>query len=401
MIIGYLIYKQIVYPTVIPMVIKGGASLFADWTVILNANDCVQKGYDVFLENPCDKWNRKHVYGEILLHIPYIRSFAKFYYFYFPLILNFIFLYVISYSLFNLDYKKSFPFLLLLVFSLPVILVIERSNIDLIVFIFIFLISKYNSKFLSYFLIIISSISKIYPILLSVVFFFENKKKDILINLIIILIILSVLFGLQFESFVKIFNNKGQFSGFGYGLYEFSFLGLFKFINNLDINFNGSNFNWVKYLYILLFVILPVILLNILNNSKINLLFDNGNFNLDGKFENKIYFISSTIIVFCYFTFSNFIYREIFFLGLVPALLIYKNTSKSNILNFYFYFLITKFILTTIFIYFYQNNIFPMIKPLLIVFKHTIDFFLVSIVLRFYYNFLILFARKKLLQITY
>ena len=107
MIIGYLIYKQIVYPTVIPMVIKGGASLFADWTVILNANDCVQKGYDVFLENPCDKWNRKHVYGEILLHIPYIRSFAKFYYFYFPLILNFIFLYVISYSLFNLDYKKS------------------------------------------------------------------------------------------------------------------------------------------------------------------------------------------------------------------------------------------------------------------------------------------------------
>ena len=40
------------------MVIKGGASLFADWTVILNASDCYQKGYDVYLNNPCDYWNK-------------------------------------------------------------------------------------------------------------------------------------------------------------------------------------------------------------------------------------------------------------------------------------------------------------------------------------------------------
>ena len=59
------------------MVINGGASLFADWTVILNANDCLQKGYDVFLENPCDHWNRKHVYGNLLLNIPFIKIFPN------------------------------------------------------------------------------------------------------------------------------------------------------------------------------------------------------------------------------------------------------------------------------------------------------------------------------------
>ena len=62
LIIAFLTYKQFIYPTIIPMVIKGGASLFSDWTVILNANLCLEKGFDVFLENPCDQWKRKHVY---------------------------------------------------------------------------------------------------------------------------------------------------------------------------------------------------------------------------------------------------------------------------------------------------------------------------------------------------
>ena len=74
-----------------PMVYKGGASIFADWTVILNANLCLEKGYDVFLDNPCDNWDRKHVYGNLLLNIPLIRTFPKFYYFYLPIIMGLFF----------------------------------------------------------------------------------------------------------------------------------------------------------------------------------------------------------------------------------------------------------------------------------------------------------------------
>ena len=92
LIIAFLTYKQFIYPTIIPMVIKGGASLFSDWTVILNANLCLEKGFDVFLENPCDQWKRKHVYGEIILNIPFIRSFPKFFFLYLPILFRFIFL---------------------------------------------------------------------------------------------------------------------------------------------------------------------------------------------------------------------------------------------------------------------------------------------------------------------
>ena len=71
------------------MVKNGILFLFADWTVIVNANLCLEKGFDVFIKNPCDQWGRKHVYGEILLYLPFIDVLKKFYLFYFPIIVNF------------------------------------------------------------------------------------------------------------------------------------------------------------------------------------------------------------------------------------------------------------------------------------------------------------------------
>ena len=85
-LIYFLFIKQIIYPTIIPMVRGGAANLFTDWTVILQANICQDKGYDVFLENPCDYWGRKHVYGEIFLYLPAIKSIPKFYFLYFQLL---------------------------------------------------------------------------------------------------------------------------------------------------------------------------------------------------------------------------------------------------------------------------------------------------------------------------
>ena len=107
LIIYLLIKNYIIYPTIIPMVMNGGASLFADWTAILNANVCHEKGYDVFLENPCDHWKRIHLYGEVLLYLPFIKDFPKLYFLFIPIIMNLLFLYVIVSSLFKYQYKKN------------------------------------------------------------------------------------------------------------------------------------------------------------------------------------------------------------------------------------------------------------------------------------------------------
>ena len=344
LIIGVLIYNQLIYPTIIPMVLKGSASLFADWTVILNANNCLSKGYDVYLENPCDHWNRKHVYGEIILNIPFIKTFPKFFYFYLPIIFNIIFLYTLVDSIFNLENKKFWLLSLVFIFSIPTILVIERSNIDLIIFIFLYLISKYNNYVFNYILIIFSSITKIYPILLSFVFFFEKNFKKVLINLIVISVSFIILMGIQFESLMKIFENQSQFTGFGYGLYEFSFLGAIKFFYSFNLNFDNLDLNWIKYLFGFLFLIFPLIIFNYFFSRNISSIFSNFNFDKNSTFENRLYILSSKIVLFCYLFFSNFVYREIFLIGLVPAIFSFQKENKDLFLSFYIYLLLIKFL---------------------------------------------------------
>lgn len=393
LIISFLIYKQLIYPTIIPMVIKGGASVFSDWTVILNANLCLEKGFDVFTENPCDQWNRKHVYGEILLKIPLIRSFPKFYFLYLPILLGFTFLSCISYLLFNYKNKKYWLTSLIFVFSLPVILVIERANIDLIIFIFLVLITKKNNVILNYFLIIISSIAKIYPIVLTSIFIFQKKVANKLFYISLAFLIFVILSFFQWDSLIKIFSNQKQFSGSGFGLYEFSFLGAIKFLNFLNISSYNNDYNWIKYLYLVLAVFIPIGFLHFVSYSKIKVLFFNFKFNNSSLFEERLYFLSSTIILFCYFSTSNFIYREIFFLGLIPLIMLLIEKNENNFATFYYYLVLIKFFLTTILIYISQNQLIEFLNPFLIIIKHTFDFYLISIVLHIYVHLLVKFFK--------
>lgn len=395
-IVGLLIYKQLLYPTIIPMVIKGGASLFADWTVILNANNCLANGYDVYLENPCDHWNRKHVYGEILLNIPYIKTFPKFYYLIFPIIINVLFIYSIVDILFNIENKKHWLILLIFIFNVPVLLAIERANNDIFIFLFMYVICKYNNYLINYSLILLSASLKIYPILLSVIFLFEKKYKKIFINLSLISIIFLILIGIQLESFLKVFENQGQFTGYGFGLYEFSFLGFIEFFKSLNITLRELDLNMIKYIYLLLFILLPTFYLNYIYSKKIYSIFNNFSYENNYNFENKLYFLSSTIILFCYISFSNFIYREIFFVGLIPAILSYKKSNDEKFLSYYFILLMVKFLISSIFIFFSQNGILKNFEPFMVIFKHTIDLLLISLVLHIYIYLITVFVKKNL-----
>ena len=395
-IFALLIYKQIIYPTIIPMVIKGGASLFADWTVILNANLCLDKGFDVFLENPCDQWNRKHVYGDILLKIPFIREFPKFFFLYLPIIFGFLFLTVISNILFVLNEKKYWPLLIIFVFSVPVILVIERSNIDLLIFLILFLVSKNYGLIFNYFLIILSTITKFYPILLSTIFFFNKKSfsKIFIFSLIIFIILIF-----QKENLIKIFNNQDQFSGSGYGLYEFSLFGFIKFFKSLNLSFGGSDFSWLKYIFLFIFILFPIFFVNFKNYSNIKNFVSNIVVNETSTFQLRFFVLSSIVISFCYLVFTNFVYREIFFLGLIPYLLNNKFTNHNFFSKFLFFFLVIKFFLTTIFIIIFQNNFVEILNPFLILFKHAIDIFLMSLILNIIIFTISKFIKDKLSQV--
>ncbi len=212
LIITFLFFKQFLYPTILPVVHDGNLRIFADWTVIVSANNCFEKGYDVFLENPCDFADRKHVYGSLLLYIPFIKMFPNFFYIYLPFILGILFLISVSYLLHDTNFKGYWPSFLILIFSIPVLLVIERTNIDLIIFIFLLLLCLSKNFYLISSLIVISSLSKFYPILLSLIFIFENNFKKTIIKIFSVTSVILIILIFQWDSLVKIFENKSQFS---------------------------------------------------------------------------------------------------------------------------------------------------------------------------------------------
>lgn len=392
LIIYFLIKHQIIYPTILPMINNGGVNIFADWSVIINANLCFEKGLDVYSNNPCDQWGRKHVYGNILLNIPFIQSFKNFYFFMFPILFNLLFLYVtINFFKFNnyIEYFMIFPFML----SPSIILSIERANIDIIIFLIVVFIS-FNKKLLfNYIPLLFVTLSKFYPISLATIFLFEKKFSKIILNFIVFFILIISLLYLQYDDLVKIFNNSKQF--IGGGIYNFSFNGLALYITSLNIIIDNKNLNWIKYLCIFVFLIIPILI-----TLRFQIRFIFKNYIIKDKlteniYENRLYLLSSVVILSCYFLFSNYIYREIFFLGLIPWIIKEREVnSNKNFINFYYYILCTKFVISFIITYIIRNEYFLLIKPILIFIKHSFDFYLITIILIFLLSSIIFFYQK-------
>ena len=119
-----------------PIVKEGRLHIFADWAWVIKNGICKNLGFDVFYSNTCPLFGKDNFIfniGNILLYIPYFKFLEKFYFFYFPLMLCSIFIYTII----KLIDRKNFlniALLILIIFSPQVLLVLERCNVDLIIF---------------------------------------------------------------------------------------------------------------------------------------------------------------------------------------------------------------------------------------------------------------------------
>lgn len=377
-IIALLIYKQIVYPTIIPMVSEGILYYFADWTHTINANFCVKKGMDVYIENLCDPWRRVHTYGQILLNLPFVEKFKKLYLFYIPLIINFIFI-MLTVIFFNTYKTRKNYFVLFFIFSVPFLLAIERANIDVLIFLILFIICRYKNLIQNYFLILLSFAMKFYPIFFGILLLFKKSFKEILVNLILLSLLVVVFILFQSDSLIKVFNNKAAFTGAG--IYQFSFNGLITTIEEFNIYYKGSEQNFIKYFFIFILFVLPSFFFIkhffkfIQNNTFLVEIFETNNF------ENRIYLASSITLIACYFLVQNWFYREIFFLGLIPWVLS-NDHKKNSFINILFYSILIKFIFTTIFVILVQNFFLTLLNFnfLLTFLKHLMDFYLMLII---------------------
>ena len=364
LIILYSISSNIIYQGLVFPLYGGQKILFEDWNVIISAIQCENLGYDVFLENPCDKGGRKHVYGSIFLLIPFFEKYSNLYLIYFPYFTILVFISVIVFH-FNLRNFLDLILCVLFIFSPSLLLAIERFNNDIIIFLILLFTCYSRSNFTNLIFISLASMAKFYPIVSAVVLLFRGKFIFKLFYILLFLSLIILFLYIDIDNLKKIFSTKSQFTG----SWALSF-SIYNFVTLLSpLQMYMSKFNILIFILIFTFFL---ILGTYFIYKEINILK-----NFDFKdYKSRVFFLGLIICVFVYFVFNNYYYREIFLFFIIPYLLIKKN--DHYLMKFIIYFLIGRHLIFLTSNYLYLKNNLTDYLIYFLSFKAFLDLILIS-----------------------
>ena len=364
LIILYLISSNIIYQGLVFPMYGGQKILFEDWNVIISAIQCENLGYDVFLENPCDKGGRKHVYGSIFLLIPFFEKYSNLYLIYFPYFTILVFISVIVFH-FNLRNFLDLILCVLFIFSPSLLLAIERFNNDILIFLILLFTCYSRSNFTNLIFISLASMAKFYPIVSAVVLLFRGKFIFKLFYILLFLSLIILFLYIDIDNLKKIFSTKSQFTG----SWALSF-SIYNFVTLLSpLQMYMSKLNLLICILIFTFFL---ILGNYFMCKEINIL-KNFGFN---DYKSRLFFLGLIICVFVYFVFNNYYYREIFLFFIIPYLLIKKN--DHYLMKFIIYFLIGRHLIFLTSNYLYLKNYLTDYFFYFLSFKAFLDLILIS-----------------------
>ena len=368
-IILYYLFPKILYSFFIfPIQKDKQIYLFGDWSVIIAAIKCKLLNYNTFVNNPCDVIGRVHVYGSILLFIPYVEKYSIFYFLYFPIFINLIFITVIILH-FNFTSFKEYFLCLIFILNPSTLLLMERLNFDIFIFLLMILLCYFRKNILNLLFISLLTLAKFYPMSLLPLFFIKNKNNKFFINFLFALIFLflvTLFLYLDKDNLVEIVRNKQQFSA-DYR-WSFNFFALSKIPSLLNI-FSENLLVLFSLFFSLVFVFIGILICK-------NILYKN-NYTLTRSwgYNETLFLISAGVFVSTYFIFNNWIYREIFIFGLIPLSL---ELGRDNL----FFKNLISFIIFRLF-YFTISSYFSMFRgdDFLLIFNKIIDISFVSFIL--------------------
>ena len=349
-------------------------------------------GLDVFQDH---NGFRKMNYAPILLLVPFNLKLETFYLNYLPYITIALLLFSITF-LINPKNKIEYTILFLSIFNPSTLLLIERMNFDIFIFLITIFIIFNRVYFINWILIFFLGLVKFYPAILGINIMLENKNRKILMLIFIILgIFLSSILYLYFnyEKYQIIFETTRFKAGYHY---LFSLKTIPKILKYL--------FHW-NYIFLVIFFL---IIFSFLTTYYYKIVKKNNLVNLINIYssETKLFLLGSYIILICYIGFSNYFYREIFLVMLFPLLLKLYNIKSINLLTFFISLIIFRYVF--LFIYGYINvhdNIihindvryFSEEFLFVITLKGIIDIFLMS----FIFSLLFLISKKFICQFKF
>ena len=317
--------------------------LFGDLKVPINWLKCNYLGFDLYKESikNCPNFNDvSFTYGHIFLIIPFNNILEIFYINYLPylIIITFVFSVIL---IINPKTKFEYIVVLLCIFNPSSILLIERMNLDIFIFLISIFITFNRFYFLNWFIIYFATFIKIYPAILGINIFIENKnrilKKNIFIILSLIIICLLYLF-FHFNEYLFLLENQGGTKAGYHFLFSLNtFPKIFKYI---------FDFNYILLIlfFYLMFFLLTIFFYNKLNNSFSKIVSDIY------CYKTKLFILGGYVSFVCYIIFSNYFYREVFIILTLPYLLSLSNLRNDNLLKY----LLNLMVLKYLFLYLYS-----------------------------------------------
>ena len=298
-------------------------------------------GFDVLQDN--NNLFDKLDYGPIFLVLPFNFKLEIFYLNYLPYITIALLLFSITF-LISPQNKIEYIVVFLSIFNPSTLLLIERMNFDIFIFLIAIFIIFNRFYFVNWILIFFLSLVKFYPVVLGLNMILENKNRKLLTLILIILGIslLSILYVyFNFEKYRIVFESMGGWKA-GY-----HFLFSLKTIPKVLKYLFHWNYIFLVIVFLILFTMLSIYFYKLIKKNNLTDLIDIY------SSETKLFLLGSYILLIFYIVFSNYVYREIFLIILFPLLLQLYNTKSINFLTFFIYLIIFRYIF--LFIYGYIN----------------------------------------------
>jgi len=321
---------------------------FADLRAYTSQVTCAQQGID-YLTEICDPWGR-HI-GLLRVYVP-IFKFLNFNESYTTLIglsmqvSLFLAIYVTAYKLeINLESLKNAVFILLVLISPPIVLLVERGQLEIILFIFI-LLSAYlvyrSRNTVAYLLLAFISILKLYPIFLLGILIANRRIAQSKLEKIFGICI----FGAALASVLLILRNEGQelwsstVSGSAYRSFGITVpLFVLERFNNYQIFPFSIHFTLMQaqILGIMIFGAILLILQFLHFRKKLFLL--DSSFLIEGAtFSSNIFLFNLCLVYLSYFLISSNDYRMIYLVPLFLVGLVNVDVGeRRRISNFFVY----------------------------------------------------------------
>jgi len=294
---------------------------FADFDAINKALLSKQQGFDPYVENPNDIQNPKYMYPSIWLHIFEILNLKNILYL---KVSNFLIIYLYIYVLIDFTEKintKNFLLIITLFFlSTSNFLILERLNIEIIIFILLYFSLINKNIFVKSFLFLLSIILKLFPIFSA--FSLIDRKKSFVITLLISLIY----FYISRNEILIMRSNMVEYALiFAYGVGSIS-KAIYHYSTEFNYFINDNNYFVFRNIMILLAITYAISIF------LIKFKFKQNKINKYISFKEKFFLAGAGIYIGTFCTSANIDYRLLFLIFTVPYIL---EKNQKNVIKLY------------------------------------------------------------------